>query len=79
MDSTYRLRGYRDQMTLGSVVDLVLDGHDYDRGIAEAAQATADNCNKAVGRLIVLLHSKGVIDTNEVGDVLGRVIEEVAP
>ena len=48
----------------------LLDGTDYDNGALERAQVTADNGNKTLVKLLLLLVAKGVITRAELVDVI---------
>jgi len=47
-----------------------LNGSGYDHGQLEEAQATADNCAEATGRLLQLLEDKGLISAKEAVTVI---------
>lgn len=45
-------------------------------GVAETAQGTAENTAKALGRLIDLLASKGLLSGEEIGLIVGNYMAE---
>ena len=55
------------------VVDTVSDSiiHNYREGVAEAADEKAGNCATALGRLVNILASKGILNAEEVLNVAG--------
>jgi hypothetical protein len=55
--STYELVKY---VTTG------LNGDDYENGAVETAQATADKCSEAIGRLLELLAIRKVIGSSDI-------------
>ena len=42
----------KEKFTIEELSESMLDGHDYERGSVETAQAAADNVAKAFGRLM---------------------------
>lgn len=57
---------------VGSVSTYVarsLDGNDYGRGQVESAAREAANASEAIGRLVQLLHEKGILTLSEVSFV----------
>lgn len=56
-----------------SIVDTVSDSiiHSYRDGIAEAVDEKAENCAAAIGRLVNILASKGILNAEEVLAVAG--------
>ena len=53
-----------------------LDGHDYEVGSLEAAQYTADNTVKAIGRLLDVLSEDGLLDAKQVARVIFEYTED---
>ena len=56
--------------SLEDYAEFRLDGSDYDRGIVEAAAATAQNNSKAIGRILDLLSSKQLVTAEEVATII---------
>lgn len=59
-----------EQRGLADAIAGVLDGSGYERGAVEAASAGVDNCARAIGRLVELLHAKGVLTLDEAAQVV---------
>ena len=47
-----------------------LDGSHYDSGALEAAGQTADNCASAIGRLLDVLATRGVLHAKDVSEIV---------
>jgi len=69
--------GHHPGRHLRFAVAEALDGEDYDRGALEEAQATADNCAEAIGRLVEILHGRGILTLDDAGKIAGTPIIEV--
>ncbi len=60
------------EFTAAELIETELDGSCYDRGSLETAQAQAENCSKAMGRLVQVLFDRGAISRCDVWEVAGR-------
>lgn len=47
-----------------------LDGGDYEAGVMEEAVGTSHNNSAAIGRLVELLHRRGVLNSTDIGGLL---------
>ena len=56
----------QEWQSLMEYAELKLDGDDYGKGRLEAAEDTARNNSKAIGRLLDLMADKGIVSANEV-------------
>lgn len=61
--------GREVQRSLADAIAAALDGNDHELGAVEAASAGADNCARAIGRLVDLLHAAGVLTLDEAAQV----------
>lgn len=56
--------------TLEYYAECKLDGDGFESGVIEATAETARNNSKAIGRLLDLLASKGLVSASEAGGVI---------
>ena len=72
MSNYIRRKDVERALNSGAPEELIglLDGGDYDNGALERAQVTADNGNKVLVKLLLLLAAKGIVTKTELVDVL---------
>jgi hypothetical protein len=64
--------GHELESELHDFVANGLDGGDIETGALEAASWTAQNCAKAIGKLVDMLFEKGVLTIDEVKELAGE-------
>ena len=66
----------REYDSIGTYARNQLDGDDYDSGVLEVAAKTAENNSEAIGRLLELLVTIGIINLNDVMKVVSRYADD---
>ncbi len=67
-----------EYVSIAAAVDAKIDNADTHEGIAESALSISRNASTAIGELIELLHSKGLLQDEDVKKFIGYsyVVEE---